>query len=556
MAFPDNHLPTLSIHKTSFSPTTNLKPVALVAFLLLWMMPQQIWADRETGRMQLLRAKNLMKVGDFGNAWKMLNGFQKSDTSTAELYYLGGTCLFQLKLYPDAISQFERSIRLSPNEDIRKYYLLGRVYHAGAEPEKAILAYEKFLSFNTGDKEDLADAKEYLAQSRRAIEWMQNPLDVSIRNMGDSINSEYPEYNPSLTADGNTLIFTSRRPETTGKTQDPNDGLFMEDIYISHKNPHTGKWSEAVPVEGALNTPAHDANLCLSPDGSQIFVYVNKGNSGSGEIYVSKKNKNGKWSAAKKVEGGVNSSYFESSACISPDGKQLYFVSEREKKAYGMADIYVSQKISKTEWGEPVNLGPVINDEYDQIGVFIHPDGKTIYFASDNPKGMGGFDIYKSSFADGSWSQPENLKYPINTTGDDRFIHLSVDGKTAWISSDRPGGKGMIDIWEIDISRLSKQDASGNILPDAGLMAILSGQITDAQENALADIEIQITDPQSQKKHILNSDENGEYFIMLTGNRNYQVNINSKGYKPLQFEIFIQAKESETFNNQKMIVLE
>lgn len=544
-------------HQQSSVITTFRRVIqSLFIAVILIFSAQCAMADKETGKVQLLRARNLMNAGDFGGAWKMIASFQKKDTSTAELYFMGGKCLFQLKEFKDAIPQLERSIRLSPKDDIQKYYLLGRVYHAEGEPQKAIGAYESYLNNNPSDKEEIGEAKAFLDQSRRAIDWMGKPLNVRLINMGDSVNTEYNEYNPSLTADGSTLIFTSRRPETTGKKQDPDDGLYMEDIYIAYRNQQTGRWSEAHPLEGQLNTDAHDANLSLSPDGAQIFVYRNMGSKGSGEIFVSKKNKSGKWSAAKKLEGEVNTSYFESSACISPDGKQLYFVSEREKKGLGMGDIYLSKKVSKAVWGEPENLGSLINNEFDQIGVFVHPDGKTIYYASDHPGGIGGYDIYKSSFEKGVWSQPENLGYPINTTGDERFLHLSTDGKTAWLSSNRPGGKGGIDIWEIDLSGLQKDEKKKDLLPKETNISILSGQVIDSKSTSIADVEIVITDESDGKTYTISSDENGKYFITLSGNRKYQVNINHPGYKPNSFSIFLQAREEGTFTNEKMIVLE
>jgi len=535
--------------------TSHLRPVIGLIIVLVLGNHQSAFADKGTSRAQLLRVKNLMNANDFAAAWRLIATLEKSDTVSAELYYMGGTCLYSLKEFADAIPRFERSIRLNPDKDIEKYYMLGRVYHSNGKPHQAIAAYESFLAKSPANKEESKEAALYLAQSKRAIEWMTKPMDVRLINLGDSINTEFNEYNPSLAADGLTLIFTSRRPETTGKKQDPDDGLFLEDIYISYRNPETGHWSEAHQVEGNLNTDAHDANLCLSPDGNQMFVYRNMGERGSGEIYLSKLSRNGKWSAAKKVEGEINSSYFESSACLNPDGNKLYFVSEREKKGFGMGDIYISKKVDK-KWASPENLGPEINDEYDQIGIFIHPDGKTLYFASDNPKGMGGYDIYKSSLVNDKWSAPENLGYPINTHGDERFIHLSTDGNSAWISSNRLGGKGGIDIWEIDLSNLAKDDNTKSLLPEEKSISILSGQVIDTKSSPVADAEIQITETPGGAYYTVTSDENGKYFITLAGNKNYQVQVKHPGFKPNNFHIFVQAKEKGTFTNEKMIVLE
>lgn len=525
-----------------------LLPLLLV---LTSLAPFSSNADNGTGKVQLLRIKNMMKGGDYMGAWHIIRGLEKSDTSTAELYYLGGTCHFHLKNYPEAIERLTRSVRLNAQEDVKKHYFLARALQAEGELEKAVDAYQTYLSVekSKGEKEN---ASIYLQQCQNAIKLMANPLDVTIKNIGEAINTEFPEYNPTVSADGKTMIFTSRRPESTGKLLDPDDGNFFEDIYISRMDSITGKWLEAVPVEGQLNTPSHDANMGFSPDGTQIFVYRNMGYRGSGEIFVSKKAKNGKWSAAKPIEGDINTSYFESSACVSPDGKTLYFVSERPRGGFGMGDIYKAKRLSKTKWGEVENLGPVINNEYDQIGVFIHPDGNTMYFASDDPRiSIGGYDIFVSRFENGKWSAPENIGYPINTPGDERFFNVSTDGATAWFSSNRSGGEGNLDIWEVDLRRTLKggKDATEGL-------AIFRGQIIDADAAQIIEAELVATDVETGKKTTFSSDENGQFFVMLPGNKNYTVTIKHPGYRNFDYDLQLLKAEEGTFTIEKTIVLE
>jgi Tol biopolymer transport system component len=391
---------------------------------------------------------------------------------------------------------------------------------------------------------------------------LNNPRKVQLKNVGEAINSEYPDYSASVSADGQTLIFTSRRPESTGKLQDPDDGKFFEDIYISRKDSLSGKWLAAEPVEGNLNTEGHDANMSISADGKQIFVYRNVGYTKSGEIFVSKLGRTGKWSAAKPVEGDVNTSYFESSACVSPDGKTMYFVSEREKGGFGMGDIFMSRREGKNEWGKAVNLGPIINDEYDQIGVFIHPDGKTLYFASNSPKAIGGYDIFKTSFENGMWTKPENLGSPINTLGDERFFCMSTDGKTAWLSSDREGSAGELDIWEIDFSEVKKESQtqieaqSEPIVPKGPALSIISGKIIDSFAGEIVEAEISIAERESGKTIAIQADENGQYFSTLEGDKNYILQITKDGFEPYKFEFFLKSKDEGTFTLEKLIVLE
>jgi len=533
----------------------------LLLLLILPVTQGNLYADKGANKLQLLRIKNTMMGGDYATAWRSLRDMEKTDSTTAELYFMSGECNFHLKNYEDAKERLERSIRLDAVNDPEKYYFLGQTYQQMGQLSKAIVEYQHFIEKSPKKNDDTEEATALLDQCRRAVELMSKPVNVQIRNIGEAINSEYPEYNPSVSADGKTMIFTSRRPESTGKLTDPEDGKFYEDIYISVRDSITGKWLEAENIPGSLNTETHDANMTLTPDGSQIFVYRNMGYRGSGELFVSKKSRAGKWSATKPVEGDVNTSYFESSACISPDGKTLYFVSERPRGGFGMGDIYMAKKKSKTEWGDAVNLGSVVNDEFDQIGLFMHPDGKTLYFASNSTKSLGGYDIFKTTVENGKCTPPENLGYPINTTGDERFFALSTDGRLAWFSSNREGGTGDLDIWEIDFSALQTQVKTDSSkapvqVPKGPPLSILNGKVIDSDAGQTIETEISITDKENGKVVSVSSDENGDYFITLEGERTYVIEVKNALFKPYTFEVFLKGQAEGTFTKEKMIVLD
>ena len=532
---------------------------SLIALIVLTLFNfSELKADNGTSKVQLIRLKNMMIGGDYAAAYRALRDLEKSDTTSVELYAISGECNYYLKNYPEAIERLNRSISLNPATFPEKYFFLGRTYQVQGELEKASSAYQIYLEKQPKDADKKKETIAYLDQCRRAIEMLKNPVNVTIKNLGQLINTEYPEYNPSISADGNTLIFTTRRPENTGKLQDPEDGKFFEDIYISRRDSATGMWTESASVEGKLNTDGHDANMGLSPDGAQIYVYRNS-SYGSGEIYVSKRGKTGKWGEAKKVEGDINTTYFESSASVSADGKTLYFVSERPRGGFGMGDIYKSKRISKTEWGKAENLGPSINDEYDQIGVFIHPDGKTLYYATNSPKSLGGYDIFKSVLENGKWSEPQNLGFPINTTGDERFFALSTDTRTAWFSSNRNGGVGDLDLWEIDFSKLVMDTVAKETavqVPKGPVLSIISGKIIDSDAGQTIEIEINIIEKATGKQISANSDENGYYFATLEGDKDYTVAINNPLYKSYMFDFFLKSSEKGTFTLEKIIVLD
>ncbi len=532
---------------------------AFLTFIVLFMFKfSPIQADNGTSKVQLIRLKNMMMGGDYAAAYRALRDLEKSDTTSAELYAISGECNFHLKNYPEALERLNRSISIDAAAFPDKYFYLGRTYQVLGELEKASAAYQQFMDKPTKDADRKKEAVAYLDQCRRAIEMLKNPVNVSIKNLGELINSEGPEYNPSISADGNTLIFTTRRLENTGNKADPEDGKPFEDIYMAQRDSLTGKWTEPKPVEGKLNTEGHDANMGLSPDGSQIYVYRNS-SYGSGEIWVSKRGKTGKWGEAKKVEGDINSTYFESSASVSSDGKTLYFVSERPRGGFGMGDVYRAKRISKTEWGKAENLGSVVNDEYDQIGVFIHPDGKTLYYATNSPKSLGGYDIFTTVFENGKWSEPKNLGFPINTTGDERFFALSTDTKTAWFSSNRNGGFGDLDLWEIDFSKLVKDTVAKEVavqVPKGPVLSIISGKIIDSDAGQTIETDFTISEKSTGTQIQASSDENGYYFATLEGEKDYTITINNPLYKSYTFDFFLKSSDKGTFTIEKIIVLE
>ncbi|PJA09601.1 MAG: hypothetical protein COX70_01355 [Flavobacteriales bacterium CG_4_10_14_0_2_um_filter_32_8] len=375
---------------------------------------------------------------------------------------------------------------------------------------------------------------------------MASPVKAKIENLGNAINSRGGDYAPSISADGRTMIFTSRRSDTKGGEVDKaGDFKYFEDIYISIWDSIDNSWGKARPIEGNLNTEGHDACLSISPDGNSIYIYRNDGGAYIGDIFVSKKSlSSGSWGLPVPLEKPINTSYFESSACLSADGNKLYFVSEREGKksdAQGKGDIYVSERLTRTTWSEPKNLGPIINTPDDEISVFIHPDGKTLFFSSKGHLSIGGLDIFMSKLQDdGSWSKPENLGYPINTIDDDVHFILSLDGKTAYYSAVKGEGLGERDIYKIDLSEYP-------ILADGVTtnLSILKGVITNGENKVEANIEFKNETGAIAGKTV--SNESGNYFITLAGGHTYSITINASGYQPLAEKVELPLGKGTTF---------
>ena len=217
------------------------------------------------------------------------------------------------------------------------------------------------------------------------------PLRVFIDNLGKNINTEYNEYGAVVSADESVLLFTARQPNSTGGGIDPGLNEPFEDIYISTKQAD-GQWTKAVNLPKQVNSSDHDAVAAISADGQRFIIY--SGSSNSGDLFESVLTGN-EWSKPESLGKNVNTKYHEPSGCYSPDENTLYFVSDMPG-GEGQHDIYMCKKDDKGRWGEPQNLGKTVNSTFNEEGVFMHPDGKTLYFSSEGHKSMGGFDIFRT----------------------------------------------------------------------------------------------------------------------------------------------------------------
>jgi len=326
---------------------------------------------------KLQKAKHLLYSYDFSAALVAYEEIYAESPDNPIVQYRIGQVHYALRDYLSATKFMALAVEKEPiiEEDARVKYAMA--LHRVGEFDKAIT---QLISYKVDLKESkikrIEEIEDMLKGLSYAKESVSNPFNVKIENMGTDINSAFDDYGASISADEKTIIFTSRRPDTKGGATDPNDGKYMEDIYIAEWNAEGNNWNKAESIKGRLNTEFHDACLSISPDGQNIYVYKNFGESGSGEIYVSRLSSSGKWGGPKDLGKLINTSYFESSASITSDGQFMYFLSERkEKTSQGMSDIWVAERLSRSEWKEPVNLGPVINTAHDERMVFIHPEG-------------------------------------------------------------------------------------------------------------------------------------------------------------------------------------
>ena len=459
---------------------------------------------------------------------KALPLYLKANTFNPEnamLNYKIGVCYIYSPYKQKAISHIEVAYKLNPDvaKDIR--YYLGWAYHLNMDWEKAIKEYKAYKEMLKPEQKDaIAEVDKKITECRNGIELVKKPIPVIIVNIGAEVNSPYPDYRPVISADESVLIFTSRRDNTSGGGIDIFDQMYYEDIYISNKE--GDKWSPAKNMGKAVNTDnRHDATVALSADGQKLFIYRDDESRGSGNIYECEQ-KGALWANSEKMSNNINTKYHESSASLTADGNTLYFISKKPG-GIGGHDIYKTEWDKTTkQWGEAENLGPVINTPYREHGVFIHPDGKTLYFSSEGHNSMGGFDIFKSVWDKNKkkWSTPENIGYPINTPDDDIDYVVAASGKHAYYSSCRADGLGEKDIYLITY----KGDSVSHIVE----VTILKGTVFDEMTKKPLEADVEVVDNKLNQviATFKSNSSTGKYLVSLTSGRNYGIAVKKQGY--------------------------
>jgi outer membrane protein OmpA-like peptidoglycan-associated protein len=350
------------------------------------------------------------------------------------------------------VKYFLRVYRQNPTYRFDLEYWIGKSYQYGLDFDNALVFYNRYKqkllnkpNYQGKDKLPMETVDKSIVECMNGKEFVANPGNFSIVNIGREINSEYEDYGPVLNEEEDEIIFTTRRRDGNLNQNVADDNKPYEDIFMARKK--NGVWSYAANIGDRINTPFHDSNLALSADGKMLYILKDEG---GGDIYYCKQQENGSWGAPVALPGIINSSFEEKSISISKDGKTLYFSSNRPG-GLGGTDLYRATKDAKGEWANVKNLGPKINTAFDEEGPFIDYDMTTLYFSSKGHKNIGSYDIFKSMYdpQKNDWTEPENLGYPINTPDDDIFYMTSSDGKRAYYSSVREDGLGYTDIFLI-----------------------------------------------------------------------------------------------------------
>ncbi len=458
---------------------------------------------------------------------KTFDKADKANLDKAEDFFLQEYYTLALPIYEDLIEKY-------PNETYLQYRL-GMCYLKKQDAyDKAVL----YLKPIAESDPDAADIKYFLGIAYHLTYQFDEAIKVFNEYLNQKIDDEQQQITKRLIENcmnAKVLVATPAEVTITNIgapinseaseyvpviSSDEQTMLFtyvgkrskggFEDIFISEKSAN-GQWKNPEPLGDNINGYNHDACIAISPDGQTLFIYKDSKEK-KGEIYYSKLSGNS-WSDPKPLLGEVNTNHWEGSASLSADGKTLYFTSDKPA-GLGGRDIYKATLINDSIWGNIENLGPTINTPYNDDAPFIHPDGRTLVFSSEGHNSMGGYDIFHTQLQlNGTWLPPTNIGFPINSPDRDTYYVLSADGKTGYFSSGRPGGYGLQDIYSV-------MPGLVGFIPT---IAVVKGSITLNNQPAEAEIIVTIQSSEETHSKLGSNSVTGEYLTNLPKGDIYEV---------------------------------
>ncbi len=515
------------------------RPILLSIFILFsfFAVAQSNYSTKSKKAIKLYEeGQLLLRQRRFTQGIEKLKGAVDKDHNFVEAHL---RLAFSYELLRDVKAQqyhLEQIIRIEPKNAKYKniYYSLAKVYFNQGKYDQAGKMLAELQKLGIDNDRILSDVKELTKNINFAVESIKNPMDIHPKPLPKILNSFPLQYFPVLTADENTIIYTAR------------EGVSFHDdenIVISEKD-ENGNWQKPVSISPNINSQFNEGTCTISADGRTLIFTNCEGRKriGGCDLYVTYKTGD-EWSVPENLGENINSRAWDSQPALSADGRKLFFVSDRGN-GFGKRDIWMSQKDHEGVWQEAVNIGPSINTREDEVSPFIHVNGTSLFFASKGFSGFGGFDLYKSELKDNSWSEPENLGYPLNTYEDQVSLFVATNGKNGYYSFERN--------WHSNQNQsflYSFEFPANSIIENKSIY--LTGHIYDIETEEPLEATIELYNIGSKEPMgIFRSDPvTGKYYTILNENRKIALYIECKGYM-FESQLFDLNNESENSVNK------
>ena len=507
-----------------------LRSTILSVLFLLAVVAVQAQLPRE--------AAQAFNDGNFFRAMDLYGKLLEKEPKNPEYNYFMGISYLKTNVAPKKALDYLLKVEKSGNTSTELYMDIARAYMFHLQYEEAMVylnKIEKSGKLSSKLKNDYARLRINTTAGQDLIKY---PVNVTFTNLGEKINSEYPDYFPFITKAGDFMIFTSRRKLRPG-SQPEFDGYYPSDIYQSTLN--DGKWEPAMPLNDKINSIYDEQSVGLTDDGDTLFYYIDHIED-FGDIFMCIR-ENGDFTNPKRMDDKVNSGFTESACSVSKDGTTFIYSSNRKGGA-GELDLWMTRRDANGKWGTPQNLGPEINTPLNEDFPTLSDDGQTLYFCSDGHPGMGSYDLFFSVWDAQSqvWSKPQNMGYPINTPSDEKTISFLNDGQSAVMSAFRPGGFGDIDLYTVRYQKTESDEP-----------AVFLFNIPLKKGEILPKIEIRDQYDELVGDYVANK-VTGTYLIALHPGK-YFLYIDAQGYKPYTEALVVNRFHTRQDNNVKVIKL-
>lgn len=467
---------------------------------------------------QFDNAQQLFHQRNYTTALSVIDKLIEKQQMFPEVFLLKADVLHEINRIQEEAESLEQALAIDSVNYAKAFFLLGKARKSMGEYAKAKQAFQSFLNSGKYSPAQQTASYQYLHVCEFALKQLSNPVPFNPQPLGDSINTPSDEYWPSLSIDGKMLVFTRLVPFLDNITKRE---LKQEDFFQSEYSNHA--WSKSQPLK-SLNTMNNEGAQCLSPNAKWLFFTAcsQRDSWGSCDLYYSSAN-GSSWNVPQNAGQPVNSAMWEAQPSLSANNDFLYFVSNRKGGKGGM-DIWrcplISIENGQIRWGKAENLGDSINTPGNEMSPFIHPDGKTLYFASDYWPGMGGTDLFITTMkADSGWTSPRNLGFPINTRFDEKGLIVDAKGQRAIFSTNRDNNN--LDLFEFELPEKLRP------LP----VTYAQGTVFDQENGQFLQASVELVKLDSNEKSFtLKTDQDGKFLFGLPLKHRYMMNVTVPGY--------------------------
>lgn len=509
----------------------------LLSFVMLIAVTKTAFAQTQVPPTK--KADDLFRFKNYNDALTEYTTLFKANPTDDYLSFQIALCYLNMNEDRSIAVSFLEPLAAKPKAKPAVFFYLGKALMYANKFKDAMANFQKAKEAGVIDGVDNAAFEREIRCCENAINFAAKPIKVKFENLGSNINTQFADYSPYISSNESFLIFNSSNDKDGIKRA---NGNYTSDVYISEV--FEGEWQKAKNLGEVVNTKGKDEEIVgVSSDGNTLLFNFEVGDEGAGDLFIGPKYENEIMKPI-RLSNAINSLNFENSAVISPDGKMLYY-SSNKAGGYGGFDLYRSIVLPDGNWSEGMNLGSDINTQFDDDFPNMSMDGNSIYFSSKGHNSMGGFDIFKINMDTlGKWSKPENLGYPLNDAYDNMSLCMSGKGRYGYVAAIRPEGFGDKDIYRVTFGNVQEE------------LTVLKGMISSVDKTkALEDPAIIVTNAETGY-------EVGEYaptklnrYCIILPPGKYKITASAKNHDDFSEYIDILGKSSFINSIDKDIIL-